>query len=148
MNSDPQSPIHADGFCDPIAAKPLSRRAQTGGRREPSVTTRFFPPEAWRPKSWRRKPDAVLSNDGYLLAQVKGSKVAGAHRHSLCTLRVHLVCSRTPRDVRHSTSVQSFCFCRGSIRVDVPDCRWNCELAVDDHQPILDPLVVVGSSPG
>jgi Histidine kinase-, DNA gyrase B-, and HSP90-like ATPase len=47
------------------------------------------------------------------------------------------------RNVRYSTSVQSFYLCCHSGWVDVPDCGWNCQLAVGDNGPIPCSLVII-----
>jgi hypothetical protein len=44
---------------------------------------------------------------------------------------------------RHSTSVQSFYLCCHSVWADVPDCGWNCQLAVGVNGPILCSLAII-----
>ena len=51
--------------------------------------------------------------------------------------------ARMIRNVRHSTSGQSFYLCCHSGRVDVPNCSWNCQLAVGDNHPIPHPLAII-----
>ena len=51
--------------------------------------------------------------------------------------------ARMIRNVRHSTSGQSFYLCCHSGRVDVPNCSWNCQLAVGDNGPIPCSLAII-----
>ena len=51
--------------------------------------------------------------------------------------------ARMIRNVRHSTSGQSFYLCCHSGWVDVPNCSWNCQLAVGDNGPIPCSLAII-----
>jgi hypothetical protein len=50
---------------------------------------------------------------------------------------------RMIRNVRHSTSVQSFYLCCHSVWADVPDCGWNCQLAAGVNGPIPCSLAII-----
>jgi len=47
------------------------------------------------------------------------------------------------RNVRHFTSAQLFYLCCHSGWVDVPNCSWNCQLAVGDNGPIPCSLAII-----